>query len=1131
MYKIYTNVLYWPVHGRFSKPLLVMKLTLVFIIATLVQVSASSFAQKINLTQKHVTLKQVFKEIKKQAGYDVLYQPDKLDAETTIDANFTDATVDEVMTKCLSGKSLIYTLFQKSIVIREKEEKPMEKPASTLPPRNITGKVLDETGQPLPGATIKIKGRNVGVLANEKGEFTLPLETDNAVLVISFIGCQKREIPVDAKTPYLNISLERSLSKLDEVHIIGYGTTTERLTVGSQSKITAEEIANQPVGNILEALDGRLPGVVITPTTGLPGGMVNIQIRGQNTLNPNMSTGVGTNLSVFDQPLFIVDGVPLATQNANIIYGNSTPSMYSSVSGIGNGPAGISALSNINPNDVESIEVLKDADATSIYGSRGANGVVLITTKRGKAGKVVFNGDFKFGESVVTRTMELMNTQQYLEMRNEAFKNDGVTPTLANAPDLLVYDQTASTDWKKYWFTTASNSNVNIALSGGTNENTFYIGGNYNHSTTIFPGPLAYDGGAINASFSHISSDKKLSVAFNTIYSYVDNHSTVSSVINPFSEPPNYPISSTQENPDGSLIWQYKGLHIGNSLATFLQKAEIKTEELNDHLEIGYRILRNLNFSTSFGYNEVNNNYTYAIPSTATDPSHNPTGSAQFNNSVAKTWIVEPQFTYEKRIGQGKLNAVIGGTLQQSSNTGSAESASGYTNDALLGSLVGATTVSADRNSSQAKYASVFGRLGYTLQDKYILSLTGRRDGSSTFGPGKQYGNFGAVGAGWIFSEESLFKNVLPFINFGKVRGSYGTTGTPGSDYQYLSLWSISNGTTSYQGNPVYNPQNLSNQDYSWAVNKKLDFGLELGFLQNQRFLLTIDWYRNRCSNQLVNYILPIQTGFSNVYENFPAVVQNSGMEFSLNAAVIKSKEFNWSSNFSLAFAQNKLIAFPGIENTPYSHWYRIGSATTVIWGSRYAGVNPTTGVYQFYTPQGGVSSSTSSHTYEIIGDVAPKFSGGWRNSFAFKTWKLDIFLSFKKQIGQNFMGQIGAPGSFGNMPTAVLNRWQKPGDNAQFEQYTQNSGSAAALAYATIFQGSDAAYTDASYIRVQTVSFSYGFPQHWLQKLGLQGLVVSLEAQNLFTITNYMGNDPEARSWGAVPLLKTTVAKIRFGF
>lgn len=1123
----------------YHKIMLIMRLTTVILIASLLQVSASSLAQKVSLHKTNADLKTVLKELRGQSGYIFLYRDNVLKQAKPVNIKVSRVEVKEVLDQIFEKQPLTYSVNENTITIQPKEPSFLEKVVDALtPPADIRGIILDDKGQPLAGASVKVKGTSKTATTNNKGEFFLQGVNENSVLLISYIGYQTKEIA--ASSSLSEIRLELSTSKLDEVQVIAYGTTTQRYNVGSVSKVTAEEIAQQPVMNPLAALAGRVPGLVITQTSGLAGSSFKVQIRGQNSLAPTAG-----GVPPLDNPLIVVDGVPFAANNANV--NQMTSVMSPQGGGFLNDYGGISPLNSINPNDIESIEVLRDADATSIYGSRGSNGVILITTKKGKPGKLSLQGNVSNGASKITRTLKLMDTKQYLEIRREAIMNDNglkgvfLNPQYANFfPDFYVFDTTRNVDWvDKFIGNTASTTDANISTSGGSAGTRFMLGSTFHRETSIFPGDLAYRRNTLNASFHHNTMDNRLSFDFSVNYA-IDINNLVSNkeALKSITLTPNFPDLI---DPQGNLIWNYKGISFAatagiintNPFRYLKTKYSAATENLLSSFLVSYQLLSGLAIRSSFGYNTLLAEEISQDPITARPPGNNVTGSASFGNNKFKTWIIEPQLEYKKDIGSGKLTLLIGGTIQKNLNNSSIINASGYANDAFLGAVSGAATTSASGGSTEYKYSGIFGRMNYILANKYIINLSGRRDGSSRFGPGRQFGNFGSVAGGWLFSEESVIKEGLPILSYGKLRASYGTTGNDAiGDYQYLATWSPI-ASSVYQGSAGYMPNNLFKPDYSWAVTKKLEFGFELG-LNKDKIFLNADWYRNRCGNQLVNYQLPAQTGFANVTQNFPALVENSGWDFQINTTIFKVKEFIWKLAVNLTVPENKLTAFPGIETSSYANTYFVGHSLSVLNKVLYSGVNPTTGLFEFQSVNGLTSAPDLNRDRHIIGDLDPKFYGGMRTNFSFKGFQLDVFFEFRKQTGLNYLYSIYDGGGIGrdsrNLPELLLSRWQKPGDQSDIQKVS-TSFSDDTYIPSSSFKSSSGVYSDASFIRFKTASLSYSFNERLLKKIKMNGCRLYVNAQNLFTITKYKGGDPETQNLYGIPPLKTVVAGVQFSF
>jgi TonB-linked SusC/RagA family outer membrane protein len=834
-----------------------------------------------------------------------------------------------------------------------------------------------------------------------------------------------------------------------------------------------------------------------------------------------------------NDPLFVIDGVFFEP-------GNQPSNQLRSAANDNFGKGGLSPLNSINPADIESIEVLKDADATAIYGSRGANGVILITTKKGKPGATKITANIYSGVSVPTHTMDMLNTQQYVAMRKEGFKNDSITPGVNTfdpgyAPDIMVWDTTTYTDFKKLLIgNTAHTTDAQLSLSGGTQLTQFLIGGGFHKETNVFSKNLYDTRVSAHFSINHNSENRKLNVVFSAGYSNDKNQLVSTDLTQYINIIPNLQLY----NPDGSLSWEQDGVSYAtvnnfiNPLSVLLKTNTSVTENLYSNLQVGYKVLPSVLFKVSLGYNTFKNNEVSIVPKAAIDPYTYAwiTPSSSFANGSDNSWIIEPQLSYIKTISQGKLDILVGGTLQENKYSGNVIQASRFSNDLLLNNPAAAGLVIAQGSQSLYHYEAVFGRINYNLKNKYLLNVTFRRDGSGRFGPDKQFANFGAVGAGWVFTDESFIKDKIAFLSFGKLRASYGITGNDQiGDYNFMNLWSNSSNT--YQGIATLNPDKLYNPDFGWETNKKLEGAIELGLLKDKIFL-SISYYRNRSNNQLINYPLANQTGSQSVVMNLPALVQNSGLEFVMTTKNITRKNFSWTTSVNATIPRNQLISFPGLSSTSYKNTFVEGQPLSVIYRYKFMGVDPQTGVYIFDDTNG--DGALTPADYQVSGNLNPKFYGGLVNTITYHNIRFEFLFEFKKQLGKNYLYQLynSPPGFIINQPQVVLNRWQKPGDIAEVQQFIATySGRPAYLASNTQLNVSNGIYSDASFLRLRNVSLSYNLTDHLLSKLKMSGVKVYVNAQNLLTITNYMGLDPETQNMYVLPPLKTIVAGIQLTF
>jgi len=1119
------------INNAYKQLILSVKLTCFLLLAGLLQVSARTVAQqRISLSLKGVTLEKAFAEIEKRSGYTVFYNVEVLRTAgaglVTLVAK--DATIEDVMQQCLKGLPLQFSIQDKTIFVKKeaaRAELVSSKGPANPTPQTFSGVIKSESGTPLAGATVYIVKLKKSAVTDKDGQFIMKNIPDGEYEVeISFIGYEPRKIKVSILNHegWLPAELKLSMSNLDETVVKGYYNTTNRLNTGDVTTVKGETINEQPVSDPILALEGRVPGMYIQQASGIPGAYSTIGIMGQNSIaNGN-------------DPFYVVDGVPFSSTSLTIPLINAGAVGYPSNSTFNQSGAGISPFNSLNPADIESVVVLKDADATAIYGSRGANGVILITTKKGKGGSTRVDLNVYSGGGQITRMMHLLNTPQYLEMRREAFQNDGLTvPSISTKPtdnnyDIDgVWDTTRYTNWQKALIAnTARFTNMQGTVSGGNANTQFLIGGGYSAQGTPYIGNYYDDKIMGNASLTHTSSNQRFHFQLGINYVYDNNKIP----------PVDFTATSLALAPDaptlydeGNLNWQILNgtSTFRNPAATTLENSKAGTQNLVSDINLSYQLLPGLKLLSTFGYNHDEMHESFYSPASAIAPPYNTDPAEriyQFGISTFEKWIIEPQLNYQRNIGLGRLEALIGTTFEQNTSTNFALNASGFTSDALITDPLAATTtfVAAD-NDIRYRYNAIYGRFGYNWAEKYLVNITARRDGSSRFGPGKQFGNFGAVGIGWIFSKENIIQKNLPFLSYGKVRASYGITGNDQIlDYRYLSTYTPL--SSSYEGvNGLY-PTQLTNPYFAWEVVKKLEGGLDIGFLKD-RILVSATYYRNRTGNQLVGYPLPSITGFNNIQANLPAVVQNTGLELSVNTTPIKSKGFSWTVGGNLTLPSNKLVSFPGLSASSYANTYVVGKSLFIRELYHFTGVNPQTGLYSYATKNAsGLPGSPQDKITTM--PITQKYYGGFDNNFSYKGFSLSIFVQFVDQLGvKDVQGTPGATNQ--NEPTAILNRWQSAGNLTSTQRFGTNGTTSTPQSY---YSSSDAVIADKSFVRLKNLALSYQLPGSWKAQSHLESVRIYLQCQNLFTITKYLGLDPETGSSSLPPLrMITTGLQVAF--
>ncbi len=1073
----------------------IMRLTAFFFFVALMNVYADGSAQNVSLSLKNASLAQVFKELHQQTGVRFLYNPEMLSRAAPVSVEARNEPIKSVLDACFKDQPLTYTIFENNIVVKEKTPSLLDRLKSVFSRVTVRGFVTDEQGQPLAGVTIHEKGTDNAATTDSEGNYVLTVE-DNAQLEFSYIGYERLSLPVKKVTAQKTTRLRLADLSMKEVVVNkGYYNTSQALNTGNVSSVDSRTIEEQPVSNPLAALEGRVPGLLITQSTGLPGGGFTVQIRGQNSIaNGN-------------DPFYVIDGVPY--MSSPVLTANNNLN-----------PAGGNPLNFIDPRDIESIEVLKDADATAIYGSRGASGVILITTKKGKAGMPQVGINVYQGTGKITHAPKYVNTPQYMEIRREAFKNDGADPDPSIDFDLFNengWDTTRTLDWQHLLNGgTAHYTDVQGSVSGGNDLTTYRVGIGYHRETTVFPVTASDQKGSLHFNLGSSSKNKRfrLTLAGNYVYDQTGL---------PVVEPMNQmmflaPDAPDPLKPDGSLNWPDGGWTYGNPWSYFRQPYSGRTTNLVTNLQLSYTIVKGLELRTSLGYNNRQFDQTQLFPLTTIDPAAGLTsGEAAFNTANSRSWIIEPQLNYKVTIGKGQLSALAGTTFQQNRDQGTRISADNFTSDALLSNLQAASTINITAVTDITyKYNAAYGRLGYSWEDKYILNLTARRDGSSRFGPGKQFANFGAAGAAWVFSKEKWIRDRLNFLSFGKLRASYGTSGNDQvADYTFFDRYNSTR--YPYGGSQGLYPVSLYNPDLAWEVNKKLEVGLELGFL-NDRINFSASWYRNRSSNQLLGYPLSAVTGFTSITENLPAIVQNTGVELSINATLLRGADFKWTASANLTIPRNTLVAYPGLANSSYRNTFIIGKPITIQRVYKFAGVDPQTGLYQVQGADGKLTSNPIAITDAIATvNTAPSLYGGLQNTLTYGHFSLDFLFQYVRQTGLYFL--YNDPGMFSMYePATVLHRWQQPGDKAPIQRYSQDGSAEIALGAAAL---SDQLYRNASYVRLKNLALSYTLPNAWQHRLGLHNARVYLQGQNLLTFTPYKGYDPENQSFQTLPPLR----------
>lgn len=1072
--------------GSFRLPaqmLRIMRLLTFFLFAASFTVSARPAAQTVTISGKGLTLKQVFTAIEKQTGYVLFNQKGALSEAKTVSLSVYNMPLGDLLALVLKDRPYEYTVKRKTIFISHNSSVvSSEQPDMFYAPLPLRIHVTDTDGNTLSGASIINKNTRYSGSTDLEGVLSLNVNVGD-VIEISYIGFEKQFYTIKNNTTAVTIVLKRTDNPLDDVEVnAGYYKTSKRHVTGSIAKVDAKIIEDQPVGNVLAALQGRMPGVEVSQSSAYAGGGFKLRIRGQNSINSG------------NEPLYIIDGAPYDSKSMS----------ESSVSQIFNGD--LNPLAILNPSDIESIEVLKDADATAIYGSRGANGVMLITTKKGKNQKTSLNISFDKGMGKITKFQQLLTTEQFLQISRKGFTNDGRDYKTSGNPAIDgTWPEDRYTDWQKVLMGKTSHTNeAQVSLSGGDGYTQYYISSSFRTETAVILGDHKYHRGTVLGKTSHSSKDNRLKLMFSTNYSVDAGSLPVYDA--GFAASTLAPNAPELYKEDGTINFQPGFNNPAIELTNYYKHNRYA---LISNVDITYKIIPGLEFKNNMGYTSTTLEDYAAYPATLTNEApynDSKRSNVTRNNATRRSWTIEPQLSWRKVIGKGTISVLAGLSWQSQSDIKFLASGMEFSSDAVLSSLSAAKMKYITRDDTeQYRYNAAFGRVNYIWDGKYLLNLTGRRDGSSRFGPNNKFANFGAIGAGWVFSKETFMQNILgSVISYGKLRGSIGTAGNDQiGDYQFLDTYTM-NANQIYAGSTVMDPSRLYNANFAWEVNRKAELAIDLSFL-NDRILLSVMHYRNISSNQLVGIPLPATTGFRTLTANLNAEVANTGVEFELSTVNIKRKNFHWTTSFNLTIPRNKLVAFPDLESSTYASMYEVGRSLNIKKLYHNLGVDPQTGVYVFedYNHDDKISGLADRR---FIKDFSSNFFGGMSNSFTYKNWSLDAFLHFSSNIGYNYLAQIYA--GFGNQSVLTLaNRWQQPGDNAFLQRYTAGYNAEASLAADRFFLSNDA-YSKIGYLRLKNIAVAYSIPPSVLKNIRCR---LYIQGQNLLTFTKFKGPDPEA--------------------
>lgn len=1002
----------------------------------------------------------------------------------------------------------------------------------------ITGIVKDANGEPVIGANIVEKGTTNGTITDISGKFNLTVD-DKALLIVSYIGYNTTEMPVGNKTS-LNITLTEDSEALDEVVVVGYGVMRKSDLTGSVSSVKSDVIQKQALSSFDQGLQGKVAGVQVTASSGSPGGVVDIRIRGGNSLTSG------------NQPLYVVDGYPVTS-------GGSA----------GGSGAGQNPLATLNPGDIESMEILKDASATSIYGSRGANGVILITTKRGKTGKTTVTYDGYAGFQHVAKKLDMMNASEWGEMANEGAATDGrpaYYPTGASTNPLYpsVGDLGAGTDWQDEIFRTAPIHSHNVSVNGGSENTKFAVVASF----------FGQDGVVKNQDFNRVSLrnniDTKISkfVTLSTSFTMSRVFSNIgrengdgggnTSVINAaLVLPPTVPIRHP-ETGDYIRTNFLTGASAVPNPVPYVEYLQDKgtIDRMLASADVTFNIIDGLTLKVSGGA-DMSSALREVYEPKETNTGYNANGIAQQQNRRSSSYSNENVLTYLKKIGAHSLNVMVGTSLLYEENKTSSMVARDFISDVYgYNNLdAGAQWDKPSTGRSKSTLLSGFGRINYVLMDKYLFTVTGRADGSSKFGANNKWAFFPSFAAAWRINQEAFMKDITWISNL-KVRGSWGVTGNQNinsySSQEKMNTYVYPFGGITSVG---IGAGNMPNPDLKWETTAITDIGVDFGVFNN-RINFTADYYYKKTTDLLWNISVPLTTGFGSVLKNIGSL-ENKGLELSVSADVLTG-QFKWNTMINWSTNKNKVLEIPGYIPTqqgsisghlkvngswlepglPVGVWNLLktnGVMRTETEWKDAARVGDKTfdkvGDMGFYDKNGdGKISFGEDRT--IVGDPNPDFIFGWTNNFSYKNFDLSVYLngSVGGDVYNVLRAETNIVSVWGNQRKEVMDRWTATNPNGTYPR-------AHVLVNQNLLQ-SDFLIEDGSFLRVQNVTLGYTIPKVSF----LRSLRVYATAQNLLTITGYSGYNPEVNSQGqnnlqmgvdynAYPAARSFIFGVNIGF
>ena len=969
--------------------------------------------------------------------------------------------------------------------------------------RTITGKITDaDNGEYMPGVTILQEGTQNGTISDFDGKYTINVPESGATLVFSFVGYETQKITLGEKN-VVYVSLKMSQEILEEVVVVGYGTEVKTKVTGSISEIKADEIALTPVSTVEQTLQGRAAGLFIESNNGKVGGDVKIRIRGSSSINAS------------NQPLIIVDGIPINTVAINDYF-----NVY------------LNPLNDIDFNDIASVEVLKDASASAIYGSRAANGVLIITTKRGKEGKAKITLDYQQGFSEPTHLREFLNAEEYIDYFTQAAINAGEYDfanglsgyaTVEEAVEDYIGDvekkfdrlaghtdwrgDYANTDWQSLAFQKAISSMLDLSISGGTEKMQYFTSVGYSYQDGIMIGNHGDRFNILNNIDAQLTEKLKMSLNLNlsrSINNDIPDDNSFSTPLQMVAQSPITPPKDTTGEYYNTPTTLYYNPLIEQDNVFF----ESTTFRTLSNIAAEYQLIPSLAIRGEFG-GDITNHYQERFYGSKSEVGLSVGGYATNYNATVQYLNTKLLLIYDKQIEKHSIGATGGMEYNKYDDNYNYVEGQGFPNDKLQTLASAAEIVAGTSVDSYYRFLSYFARATYDYDTRYLLNITVRADGSSRFGEENRYGVFPSASVGWVMSNEAFLKGSEK-VSLLKLRASYGLTGNAGiGNFDYKGLYGIG----SYAGTSSLFPSSIANPALTWEKTAQLDIGFDFGFY-NDRISGELDYYIKNTTDLLLDVPVPATTGYAVQTQNVGSL-ENKGYEIVINTQNFIG-DFSWSTSFNFSVNKNKILELADgqelidLGGSDFMNVIMVGQPLGVFYGAEYAGVDPDNGDGLFYVNETEGSDETTTDfnlaNYVVIGDPNPDFISGITNNFAYKNISLDVTLQSVYGNDVNLQGDYWMSSNasqYDNQTIDQLDAWQNPGDETDIPENR--------LLFANGTESRSSRYlSDASYLRVKTVTLSFSFPKRLTEKMNMSSLRLYTSAYNLFTFTNYTGWDPE---------------------